>query len=105
MSIGTKFLAFALGSGAPRLHPIFQLMGREWKDALENGWQPCWSIFTNAYIKQACDQVTITNPEWHLDLYATNLGTYIAGMASNKMWWVLPVSRLSAAKGNADGAC
>jgi hypothetical protein len=80
-------------------------MTREWKDASESRRQPRWGIFTDAYIKQVCDQVAKANPEWHADLYATTLGTYLTGMAPKKMWWVLPGSRSTAAQGSAQGVC
>jgi hypothetical protein len=78
-------------------------MTREWKDASENGRQPRWDIFTDAYIKQACDQVAKANSDWHPDLYATTLSTYLTGTAAKKMWWILPGSRSSAAQGSTDG--
>jgi len=80
-------------------------MTAEWKDASESGRRPRWNVFTDTYLKQVCDQVAIANPQWHPDLYATNISTYIAGMTSRKMWWVLPGSRTSAAQGSANGAC
>ena len=80
-------------------------MTGEWRDASENGRQPRWSYFTEACIRQACEQVASANPDWHPDLYATDLSKYIAGSAPKTMWWVLPGSKSSAVQGSADGAC
>lgn len=105
ISIGTKFSAYASSSEAPRLHPIVQLMTAEWKNASDNGRQPRWNILTDGYIRQACEQVAEANPDWHADLYATDLSKHTAQLTTKSKWWVLPGSRPSAAKGSADGAC
>lgn len=81
-------------------------MSGEWKAASQEGRQPRWDIFTEAYIKQVCDEVAINNPLWNPDLYATDLSLYMAGMPSKKLWWVFPGSvRSSAAQGSAEGVC
>jgi hypothetical protein len=79
-------------------------MTREWKAASESGRQPRWDIFTDTYIKQACDQVATSNPDWHADLFATDLSRYMTGATSKKMWWVLPGARSSAVQEGDDGA-
>ena len=104
VSILTKFTAFHHGSAAPRIHPIIQLMMQEWQSAYLNKWQPNLGIFTNARLKDACDEVTNANPDWHKDLRVTDLESYISKLSANKKWWVLPGSRLSAAHGSDNGA-
>ncbi|KAN0141481.1 hypothetical protein V8E53_000726 [Lactarius tabidus] len=104
-SIGAKYTPYTLGSNAriPRLHPIVQIMIAEWKTVTDSGQNPRWHIFTDAYIKQYCDQVATENPTWNPDLYATNLSLYVAETPARKQWWVLPGStRPSAAQRSDD---
>jgi hypothetical protein len=78
----------------------------EWKTVTDSGQNLCWHIFTNAYIKQYCDQVATENPTWNPDLYATDLSLYVAETPARKQWWVLPGStRPSAAQRSDDGVC
>ncbi|KAN0140677.1 hypothetical protein V8E53_001504 [Lactarius tabidus] len=103
-SIGAKYTPYAVGSNAniPRLHPIVQIMIAEWKTASDGGRNPHWHIFTDAYIKQYCDQVANENPRWNADLYATDLSTYVADASARKQWWVLPGSTRSSAAQRSD---
>ncbi|KAN0131092.1 hypothetical protein V8E53_011093 [Lactarius tabidus] len=104
-SIGAKYTLYTLGSNAriPQLHPIVQIMIAEWKTVTDSGQNPRWHIFTDAYIKQYCDQVTTENPTWNPDLYATDLSLYVVETPARKQWWVLPGStRPSAAQRSDD---
>jgi hypothetical protein len=72
-------------------------MSSEWEAAAVGKQCPCWNLFTNTCIKQLCDQVATENPIWHPDLYATDLSTYMVGVAPRWLWWVLPGSGQSIA--------
>ncbi|KAN0131148.1 hypothetical protein V8E53_011040 [Lactarius tabidus] len=79
------------------------IMIAEWKTVTDSGQNPRWHIFTDAYIKQYCDQVATENPTWNPDLYATDLSLYVAETPARKQWWVLPGStRPSAAQRSDD---
>jgi hypothetical protein len=80
------FSACAQASNIPHVDPIIQVMTAEWRDASESGQKPCWIIFTDTYIKQVCDQVAMSNPEWNQDLYETDLGHYLVGTSTRSMW-------------------
>jgi hypothetical protein len=80
-------------------------MTAEWKDASESSRKPRWNIFTDTYIKQVCDQVAMSNPDWNPELYATDLSLYLVGTSSRSMWWILPGSRSSAVQASDDSAC
>jgi hypothetical protein len=79
-------------------------MTAEWRDASESGRKPRWSIFTDTYIKQVCDQVAMSNPEWNRDLYETDLSRYLVGTSTRSMWWILPGSGASAVHASNDSA-
>ena len=104
VSIGARFTAFASASGAPRLHPIIQLMTAEWRDASETGRKPHWNIFTDEYIGQACAQVLRKHPDWHPDLYATDLKVRYTGTPPESAWWIHPPIGSSIMQGSHDGA-
>jgi hypothetical protein len=104
VSIGAHFSANAQGSNIPRVHPIIQVMTAEWKDASDSGRKPRWSIFTDNYIKQVCDQVAMSNTDWNPQLYATDLSHYLVGTSSRSMWWILPGSQSSAVQASDDSA-
>jgi hypothetical protein len=67
-------------------------MSREWQAAAIGQRCPRWNLFTEAHIKQLCDQIATENPAWHPDLYATDLSMYMCGVAQRQLWWVLPGS-------------
>jgi hypothetical protein len=98
-------MAYAKSSPPPRVHPIIQLMTREWRDAKDDERDPDWSVMSDAHIKESCEEVAAANPTWHKDLFAVYLDPYIAGLAQKKRWWVLPGAKSSAVQAGEDGVC
>ena len=98
-------MAYAKSSPPPCVHPIIQLITREWRDAKDDERDPDWSVMSDAHIKESCEEVTAANPTWHKDLFAVYLDLYIAGLAQKKRWWVLPGAKSSAVQAGEDGVC
>ena len=84
--------------------PLVQLMTAEWRDAFINHWKPHWDLFTDTFIAASCNEASMANPGWHLDLYAINLTVHLIGTSSASMWWILPVHEPSADLFGGDGA-
>ena len=98
-------MAYAKSLPPPCVHPIIQLITREWRDAKDDKWDPDWSVMSDAHIKESCEKVAAANPTWHKDLFAIYLNPYIAGLAQKKSWWVLPGAKSSAVQAGKDGVC
>ena len=104
ISLGVRFTGFASVSGPPRVHPIIQLMTAEWKDASRAGRKPQWNKFSDEHITEACAQVSSKHPDWHPDLYATDLSRRLRGTPPASRWWICPPSESSIPQGSEDGA-
>lgn len=63
-------------------------MGEEWQVARTDGRSPNWGIFTTSYISASCTKMASDHPDWHRDIYALDLSTYIKPNAKKKPWWL-----------------
>ena len=104
MSFSSQFSEYACGPSVPHVHPIVQRMTAEWRDTFINHRKPRWDLFTDAFIAVSCNEASMANPGWHLDLYATDLTVHLIGTSSASMWWILPVHEPSADLFGGDGA-
>ena len=68
-------MAYAKSSPPPCVHPIIQLITREWRDAKDAEWDPDWSVMSDAHIKESCEEVAAANLTWHKDLFAVYVKT------------------------------
>ncbi|KAF8268165.1 hypothetical protein EI94DRAFT_1800752 [Lactarius quietus] len=91
MSVGNNFKKYmsepTKNLKKPRVHPIIQVMSREWKKAEEESRMPDWSIFTTHYISGFCENQRASEPDWHLDLSSLDLGPYMEGLQDHRRWW------------------
>ena len=78
-------MAYAKSSPPPCVHPIIQLITREWRDAKDDERDPDWSVMSDAHIKESCEEVAAANPTWHKDLFVVYLDLYIAGLTQNTL--------------------
>jgi hypothetical protein len=76
---------------------MIQIMSNEWKAAAEEQRQPRWFIFTDSYLKRACEEVARANPTWHKYLSMTDLSIHIGGMAPKMQWWLEDVQEANGA--------
>ncbi|KAH9169691.1 hypothetical protein EDB89DRAFT_2072685 [Lactarius sanguifluus] len=87
-AIQTIFNTYRAGSKMPRLHPIIQVAGAEWKNAEDQNRSPNWPLLTTQYITQLCETVLVENPEWHESLSSLQLNSYLEGLHPTKLWWL-----------------
>ncbi|KAF8258709.1 hypothetical protein EI94DRAFT_1707749 [Lactarius quietus] len=91
MSVANNFKKFVAERNKnlkkPHIHPIIQVMSREWKKAEEESRTPNWSIFTTDYISEFCKNQRASEPDWHSDLSSLDLGPYMEGLQDHKKWW------------------
>jgi hypothetical protein len=85
----------------PRLHPVAQAVGDEWRNASKVGQQGNWDKITLSYVENLCENGKRAEPDWHDDVNSLDLSQYIAGLPEKKMWW-LP--QTSAGQSDQDGA-
>ena len=71
------------------MHPIIQVVSKEWEQAENEGRLPNWGLFTPTYIEKHCDIMKAQRPKCHPDLYATNLTGYLQGLPERRKWWIL----------------
>jgi hypothetical protein len=64
----------------PRMHPGGQVIGDEWRIAAKAGGKGNWDNISLSYIELLCKTGRATNPIWHPDLTATDIGWYINEM-------------------------
>ncbi|KAH9011175.1 hypothetical protein EDB83DRAFT_2322254 [Lactarius deliciosus] len=88
MAIQKIFDTFKSGSKMPRVHPIIQAVGAEWKTASDTKRSFDWTVLTTQYITQLCDTVQKEHPEWHASLSALSLDSYLDGLHPTKLWWL-----------------
>jgi|ERR1700677_405894 hypothetical protein len=72
----------------PRLHPVAQALGDEWRRAGQLGREGEWDNINVPYVEQLCKNARGSNPDWHADLSMLDLSKYINGTAQEQMWWV-----------------
>ncbi|KAF8265604.1 hypothetical protein EI94DRAFT_1804129 [Lactarius quietus] len=91
MSVANNFKKFVAEPNKnlkkPRVHPLIQVMSREWKKAEEESRMPDWSIFTTDYISGFCANQRANEPDWHSDLSSLDLGPYMEGLQDHRRWW------------------
>ncbi|KAH9163429.1 hypothetical protein EDB89DRAFT_2078785 [Lactarius sanguifluus] len=87
-AIQTIFNTYRAGSKMPRLHPIIQVVGAEWKNAEDQNRSPNWPLLTTQYITQLCETVLAENLEWHESLSSLQLDSYLEGLHPTKLWWL-----------------
>ncbi|KAF8258348.1 hypothetical protein EI94DRAFT_1912784 [Lactarius quietus] len=86
MSVANNFKKFMAEPNKnlkkPRVHPIIQVMSREWKKAEEESRMPDW---TNQRANE---------PDWHSDLSYLDLGPYMEGLQDHRRWWEVSLPAL-----------
>ncbi|KAH9169709.1 hypothetical protein EDB89DRAFT_1908354 [Lactarius sanguifluus] len=87
-AIQTIFNTYRAGSKMPRLHPIIQVVGAEWKNVEDENCSPNWPLLTTQYITQLCETVLVENPEWHESLSSLQLNSYLEGLHPTRLWWL-----------------
>ncbi|KAH9012985.1 hypothetical protein EDB85DRAFT_2158564 [Lactarius pseudohatsudake] len=81
-SINTIFMAYTGTMKMPRIHPILQALGKEWKEAGEEDRFPDWFLLYSENITPLCEQVQVENPDWHPDLSSVDLVSYMSNLLS-----------------------
>ncbi|KAH9018919.1 hypothetical protein EDB85DRAFT_1896941 [Lactarius pseudohatsudake] len=76
----------------PRIHPILQALGKEWKEAGEEDRFPDWFLLYSENITPLCEQVQVENPDWHPDLSSVDLVSYMSNVRPSEMWWLREVA-------------
>jgi len=71
----------------PRCHPISQLMGGEWVAAEREGRAPNWANFAMPIVSASCKQQAERWPDWHPDLTAEDISTYLQEVPPKLLWW------------------
>ncbi|KAH9022865.1 hypothetical protein EDB84DRAFT_1441099 [Lactarius hengduanensis] len=91
-SINTIFLAYTGTMKMPRIHPILQALGIEWKEAGEEDRFPDWFLLYSENITPLCEQVQVEHPDWHPDLSSVDLVSYMSNVRPSEMWWLREVA-------------
>ncbi|KAH9020696.1 hypothetical protein EDB85DRAFT_2152941 [Lactarius pseudohatsudake] len=91
-SINTIFMAYTGTMKMPRIHPILQALGKEWKEAGEEDRFPDWFLLYSENITPLCEQVQVENPDWHPDLSSVDLVSYMSNVRPSEMWWLREVA-------------
>ncbi|KAH9010408.1 hypothetical protein EDB85DRAFT_1902074 [Lactarius pseudohatsudake] len=76
----------------PRIHPILQALGKEWKEAGEEDRFPDWFLLYSENITPLCEQVQVEHPDWHPDLSSVDLVSYMSNVRPSEMWWLREVA-------------
>ena len=71
----------------PRLHPVVQLIGGEWREASDNKRDIDWTSLTVANVTQLCRHHASMNPGWNIALTAENLDGYLGDIPPNQLWY------------------
>jgi hypothetical protein len=71
----------------PRCHPVSQLMGSEWVAAGKEGRAPNWANFSMPIVSASCQQQAERWPDWHPDLTAEDISTYLQEVPPKLLWW------------------
>ncbi|KAH8977208.1 hypothetical protein EDB86DRAFT_2838214 [Lactarius hatsudake] len=88
VAIQKIFDTFKSGSKMPRVHPIIQAVGAEWKTASDAKRRFNWTVLTTSYITQLCETVWKEHPEWHASLSSLTLDSYLDGLHPMRLWWL-----------------
>ncbi|KAH8985801.1 hypothetical protein EDB92DRAFT_1949633 [Lactarius akahatsu] len=88
VAIQKIFDTFKSGSKMPRVHPIIQAVGAEWKTASDAKRRFNWTVLTTSYITQLCETVRKEHPEWHASLSSLTLDSYLDGLHPTRLWWL-----------------
>ncbi|KAH8979911.1 hypothetical protein EDB86DRAFT_2835622 [Lactarius hatsudake] len=72
VAIQKIFDTFKSGSKMPRVHPIIQAVGAEWKTASDAKRRFNWT----------------EHPEWHASLSSLTLDSYLDGLHPMRLWWL-----------------
>ncbi|KAH8990629.1 hypothetical protein EDB86DRAFT_3080256 [Lactarius hatsudake] len=88
VAIQKIFDTFKSGSKMPRVHPIIQAVGAEWKTASDTKRRFNWTVLTTSYITQLCETVRKEHPEWHASLSSLTLDSYLDGLHPMRLWWL-----------------
>ncbi|KAH9027899.1 hypothetical protein EDB85DRAFT_1892798 [Lactarius pseudohatsudake] len=91
-SINTIFMAYTGTMKMPRIHPILQALGKEWKEAGEEDCFPDWFLLYSENITRLCEQVQVEHPDWHPDLSSVDLVSYMSNVRPSEMWWLREVA-------------
>jgi hypothetical protein len=71
----------------PRMHPVVQHMGGEWRQAERDNRPPNWNSVSLSAVQQSCREIAASHQDWHPDLNALDLSAYLVQVPSKKIWW------------------
>ncbi|KAH8994654.1 hypothetical protein EDB86DRAFT_2829709 [Lactarius hatsudake] len=76
------------GSKMPRVHPVIQMISKEWRSAKSEARVADWDRITLDNVAELCERMGDAYPDWHESLISPDLSEYLVGIEPSKMWWL-----------------
>ncbi|KAH8985228.1 hypothetical protein EDB86DRAFT_3083791 [Lactarius hatsudake] len=76
------------GSKMPRVHPVIQMISKEWRSAKSKARVADWDRIMLDDVAELCERMGDAYPNWHESLISPNLSEYLVGIEPSKMWWL-----------------
>ncbi|KAH8976827.1 hypothetical protein EDB86DRAFT_2839046 [Lactarius hatsudake] len=76
------------GSKMPRVHPVIQMISKEWRSAKSEAHVADWDQITLDDVAELCERMGDAYPDWHESLISPDLSEYLVGIEPSKMWWL-----------------
>ncbi|KAH8983597.1 hypothetical protein EDB86DRAFT_2833899 [Lactarius hatsudake] len=76
------------GSKMHRVHPVIQMISKEWRSAKSEACVADWDQITLDNVAELCERMGDAYPDWHESLISPDLSEYLVGIEPSKMWWL-----------------